>query len=309
MLSMQPENIRLERFARYSAYLKERFNSGMLAELQRLPQWVVWKAEFDREGKPKKAPYNPNARQAYASVKIPKSWGTLDTALTALATGKYSGIGFIVTPPFVFIDLDHAVAKETGQIIDPTARSIVEQINSYSEISPSRTGLHILAYGEMPRKGIHSAIEIYGQDRFTTITTDHIEGTPTTIEHRQIEVTALYQRYAPVLATPPVQNTRGGMEGSPQLHELPKEAEGDQVLQRLLSGDTTGYGSQSSADFVLILKLLHWTGDNIALTRHIFLSSPLGQREKATRPTGETTYVDMTINNVLRKRRNPPQKR
>ena len=66
---------------------------------------------------------------------------------------------------------------------------------------------------------------------------------------------------------------------------------------------------QSRADFVLIMKLLHWTGDNLDLTCEIFLSSPLGKRAKAVRPTGVTTYVDMTIYNALKKRRNPPQKR
>ena len=57
------------------------------------------------------------------------------------------------------------------------------------------------------------------------------------------------------------------------------------------------------------MKLLHWTGDNKALTRDLFLASPLGQRKKATRPTGETTYVDITIENVIKKRRNPPMRR
>ena len=93
------------------------------------------------------------------------------------------------------------------------------------------------------------------------------------------------------------------------LTELPPEAEHDAVLQRLLSGDIAGYKSPSNADFVLIMKLLHWTGDNVELTRSIFLASPLGQREKAQRKTGQTTYVDMTITNVLKKRRNPPMKR
>ena len=46
---------------------------------------------------------------------------------------------------------------------------------------PSGTGLHILSYGQLPGKGIHTAIEIYGQERFTTITTNHIAGTPPTI--------------------------------------------------------------------------------------------------------------------------------
>jgi primase-polymerase (primpol)-like protein len=50
-------------------------------------------------------------------------------------------------------------------------------------------------------------------------------------------------------------------------------------LQRLLRGDITGFGNDwSRADFVLVMKLLHWTGDNEALTRELFLSSPLGKR-------------------------------
>ncbi len=104
-----------------------------------------------------------------------------------------------------------------------------------------------------------------------------------------------------------IQNTRGGQAGLP-LTELPEEAEYDGVLQRLLRGDSTGYASQSSADFVLVLKLLHWTGDNVALTRQLFRESGL-YREKSERKTGSTTYLDVTIHNALKKRRNPPMKR
>src|SRR5205085_12031685 len=101
-----------------------------------------------------------------------------------------------------------------------------------------------------------------------------------------------------------------GVGSGSVLTELPPEAANDAKLQRLLAGDMSAYGNdQSRADFVLVMKLLHWTGDNISLTRDLFLQSPLGQRAKAERPTGEKTYVDMTIQNVLKKRRNPPQRR
>jgi primase-polymerase (primpol)-like protein len=138
------EQTRQERFTTYAAYLRERFQTGLLAELQSVPQWVVWRAELDREGKVKKAPYNPNVRNAYASVKIPKSWGTLEQALNALATGNYSGIGFMITPPLVFIDLDHSYDRTTGIITDPQAAEIVQSLNSYTEASPGN-GLHVLA--------------------------------------------------------------------------------------------------------------------------------------------------------------------
>ncbi len=67
---------------------------------------------------------------------------------------------------------------------------------TYTEASPGN-GLHVLVYGTLPGKNIHTAIELYGQDRFTTITTDHIPGTPTTIEQQQEAITALYNRFVP----------------------------------------------------------------------------------------------------------------
>ena len=309
-MNPEPEYTRHERFLQYAEALQERFAEGVLSELQDLPQWVVWRAEVE-DSKPKKVPYNPNYDdiQARASVKIPKSWGTLAEALTALQSGYYSGLGFMLTSPLVMIDLDHSYDRTTQTITDPQAAEIVQSLNSYTELSPSGTGLHILSYGQLPGKGIHTAIEMYGQDRFTTITTNHIPGTPTTIEQHQEAIDALYHRFAPAVTETTNQNTRGGVWSGNELTELPPEAEHDAVLQRLLSGDIAGYLSPSNADFVLIMKLLHWTGDNIDLTRSIFLASPLGQREKAKRKTGQTTYVDMTISNVLKKRRNPPMKR
>jgi primase-polymerase (primpol)-like protein len=107
----------------------------------------------------------------------------------------------------------------------------------------------------------------------------------------------------------PIFRTLVGGVGSGQLVELPPEAVNDAVLQRLLSSDITGYTSQSNADFVLVLKLLHWTGDNVALTRKLFLQSGLYREGKTERKTGVTTYIDMTIRNALKKRRNPPMKR
>jgi len=93
------------------------------------------------------------------------------------------------------------------------------------------------------------------------------------------------------------------------LTELPPEAGNDPVLQKLLAGDSAGYPSPSNADFVLVLKLLHWTGDNVDLTRKLFVESGLYREEKTERRTGQTTYLDMTINNARKKRRNPPQRR
>ena len=209
---MNPEQNRHERFIDYAELLRERFESGTLSELQELPQWVVWRAEVAGD-KVKKVPYNPHSHLARASVKIPKSWGTLTEALTALETGNYSGLGFMLTPPLVMVDLDNSYDRTTHTITDPQAAEIVQSLHSYTEASPGK-GLHVLAYGTLPGKGIHTAIEMYGQDRFTTITINHLAGTPTTIAHRQEAIATLYKRFA-LGAQSDHQNTRGG-EGAVQ---------------------------------------------------------------------------------------------
>ena len=95
--------------------LRERFAEGVLSELQDLPQWVVWRGELE-DGKQKKIPYNPNTtemqEQALKSLKVGEH---LLMSLTALETGNYSGLGFMLTPPLVMIDLDHSYDRATGQ--------------------------------------------------------------------------------------------------------------------------------------------------------------------------------------------------
>src|SRR6266849_5517822 len=111
---MQPEQSKKEHFTNYAVMLRERFYGGMLSQLQGVPQWVVWRSELE-DGKHKKVPYNPlYQRLTHASVKNPKSWGTVDQALNALETGNYSGLGFMITPPLVMVDLDNSFERATG---------------------------------------------------------------------------------------------------------------------------------------------------------------------------------------------------
>ncbi len=100
-----------------------------------------------------------------------------------------------------------------------------------------------------------------------------------------------------------------------RLSELPLEASTDTILQELLRGDMSRYGNDHhQADWVLLMKLLHWTGDDKSLAKSIFLSVLLSLRDKAQEPEGEgrrgnTNYVDRTIERILQKRRNPPMRR
>jgi hypothetical protein len=63
----------------------------VLQSFKTLTNGVYGEPELE-DGKPKKVPYNPiyDNLQARASVKIPKSWGTLTETLTALS--DWSGV-------------------------------------------------------------------------------------------------------------------------------------------------------------------------------------------------------------------------
>jgi primase-polymerase (primpol)-like protein len=173
--------------------------------------------------------------------------------------------------------------------------------------------LHIITEGRPKRGNFKTeALEMY-TNWFSTVTTRHIPGTPLTVSNQQEALTLLEDEFHPPVKTR-YQNT-GGVAGSPGLAELPPEAGSDTVLQELLRGDMGRYGNDHHrADWVLLMKLLHWTGDDIPLTKSLFLASPLGQREKAQDPErvgrrGTTNYLDRTIDRIIEKRQNPPMRR
>jgi len=333
---MKPEQ-RAEIVQFYQAYaqeLQESFQNGFLHELTRYPHFVVWKTQ-DIDGKPHKPPYSPIYHRL-ADTANPASWGTVDQALKALRTGSYNGIGFVFSnsDPYAGMDFDHCVG--TNRSINKRERDIIDVLSTHTHYSP-RDGVHTLFEIDKKHFPGHNRksgnVEFFKSNQYLTITPRLVANTPKTIEKRHVEASYVYlslfppepgqdrntkgddaatELWTPAASTltPVSKHTEhGGAAGSSGLRELPPEAANDPELQRLLRGDTTGYASPSNADFVLALKLLHWTGDNEALTRKLFLQSGLYREGKTERKTGATTYIDLTIRNAIRKRRNPPMRR
>src|SRR6266446_5842473 len=71
---------------------------GIPAEMQFERRWIVWRLDWraDRRGGGKwtKTPYQPSGRNA--SSTDPSTWSNFADALTAYATGEFSGIGFVL---------------------------------------------------------------------------------------------------------------------------------------------------------------------------------------------------------------------
>lgn len=106
-------------------------------ELRQLPFFVV------RKGK---LPYNPRTGKL-ARTNQPDTWCSFEEAVEAVSSGAYDGIGIVIPKDsgLAAIDLDTVRDPDTGWI-DPIAREIIERCGSYTEVSMSGYGFHILGH-------------------------------------------------------------------------------------------------------------------------------------------------------------------
>jgi putative DNA primase/helicase len=169
------------------------YPSAIPPELRERPQWVCWQLET-RNGKLTKVPYSINGD--YARVNAPTTWASFDEVL---ADGRPIGYVFSADDPYTGIDLDQCRDPATGKATS-WAWDIMKSLDSYTELSPSGTGAHIIVRAQLT--GTHhrrEGVELYDRGRYFTMTGHHVAGTPTTIEARQREVNALIARIWPEL--------------------------------------------------------------------------------------------------------------
>ena len=158
-------------------------------ELKALRQWVVWRSIITTDPKTgetrvTKPPFNCHAPQYPASVKDPSGWGTFEDAVQCLTKNPslVSGIGFVFTDNDDFFGIDIDDEAKVKEEYLPVRKQIVGQlmkVDSYMELSPSGTGIHIISRGKLPgagRRNTKLQLEVYCAQRFFTMTGNVIEG-------------------------------------------------------------------------------------------------------------------------------------
>jgi putative DNA primase/helicase len=263
-----------------------------------LSQWVCWRAEL-REGKATKVPYSPESGSR-ARSDDPATWGTLTEAKRAAREGDYDGIGFVFTEsdPFCGVDLDACVDPKTGEIAS-WASEIVRELDSYTEFSPTGTGVHVLLRAKLPSGGNRRArIEMYDRGRFFTVTGRRLHGTSHVVEERQEQLSALHER----LISPRERDVPGrqgkvapdnGLDDDEVLRKAASAANGTRFAA-LWAGDRSGYTSDSEADLALCSMLAFWVGPDEARISSLFSRSGL-MREKWDRED----YRQRTISRAI----------
>ncbi len=274
------------------------------AELRGCAQWVGWAWQWvdPRWTKVLRRATDP-ARNA--STTDPDTWGTFAEAMDAYRRGRVDGVGFVFTAedPYLGIDLDKCRDAQTGALA-PWAREILTALDSYSEISPSGTGLHVIVRAAKPagrcRKG---ALELYDQGRYFCTTGWRLDGWPATVEDRQAAVEALY---AATFGDPQAEKMAMGHGhlrpptlDDAQLLKLAFSAKNGAKVAALWAGDTSGHGGDhSAADLALLAALRFYTGDDPARLDALFRQSGL-MRDKWDERRGAQTYGERTLAKAL----------
>jgi len=264
-------------------------------ELKGYPQWVAWRYE-ERDRKRTKVPYNAKSGQR-ASSTDPNTWSTFGAAAAVVA--KYAGLGFVLTAkdPFVGIDLDHCRNAETGAV-EPWAQQIIDNVASYTEVTPSKTGIRIFVRGSLPPGGRKRGnVEMYSTARYLTVTGDHLLGTPTTVEERTAEIAALHTRIFPN-SNPSTSGRRPVIPvdlADAELIERAHRTAKGKKFARLWAGRIEE-ASHSEADLALCRMLAFWTGRDPARMDWLFRSSGLFRPKWDERHAANgSTYGQLTI--------------
>jgi len=151
------------------------------AALKSYDQWVLWKY-IDRDGERSKCLFQVNGRPA--KTNDPDTWTAFVEAEQMSKRGGWEGIGFVFSDedPFCGIDLDACLDPATNKV-HPWAMKWIRKFDSYTEVSPSGTGVKIFCRASNPRGsgkkkdlngdpigGKTPGVEIYDKLRFFCVT-------------------------------------------------------------------------------------------------------------------------------------------
>jgi primase-polymerase (primpol)-like protein len=200
---------------------------------------------------------------------------------------------------------------------DPAVMRIVDVMESYTERSPSKSGLHILCAVDQctlsqlegfrnENKG--EGFEFYWRDRYFTYTGDVLLEAP--VEVRDEEVLAFCSRYIP-RRTDITRSSRSALINRAVRRRAawePKPGHSDaevlglcsrydgKKISALIAGQyqQAGYVSQSEADLALATRLLYWSGGDMEQADRLFRGTGL-MRQKWDERHGAATYGQMTL--------------
>lgn len=266
------------------------------AELKERNQWVVWRYE-ERGEKRTKAPYQARFGEVAAKSDDPGTWRPFAAAVRHAR--RFDGIGYVLAAddPYCGIDLDGGWSPEEGEL-EEWAAEWVGKLSSYTEITPSGKGLHVIVRAALPEGKGHKGprVEMYDRGRYFTMTGNVL---CPRIEDRQAAVeamvAALFPAKQPIVKPSPSPTVTA--DDRAVIDKVRKTAKWDSLWR----GDWSGYPSQSEADLALAGRIAFFAGPDAARIADLFRQSGL-YREKWDSPhhgTSGSTYGADTVQACL----------
>lgn len=251
------------------------------AELKALPQWILWRFE-ERGGKKTKVPYQPDGEMAQANNR--RTWSTFATAVKFYMNNEYDGIGFVFSRQdnYIGIDIDKCVVEEKTNTF---AAEIIDTLDSYTEFSPSGTGIHIIIKGSLPqsvmgtgRKNVKHGLEIYSYGRYFTFTGNR-ENSNDVVYDRTDELAEVFEKY---FDDSDIQGRVNLAEfekdeikhSNEQLWQMMFRSKNGDEIRSLYNGNLIN-DDHSASDLALCNHLAFWTGKSATRMDTMFRESSL----------------------------------
>jgi hypothetical protein len=278
-------------------------------ELQQLDQWVVATGAVD--------PQSPASATKSRSIRAQERKGRPHRparhgapSAEAQACG-YPLVGFVLSKedPYCIIDLDDPRVDSDGQpfpddIVAKYVQSherILEGFQSYSEMSQSGNGVHIVCRGSIPHGVRRGKVEIYSDLRYMICTGNIFRPLP--IIDCQDQLMALYHAMNAEQPTTALVQVDGHM-GDEEVFNMASNAANAAKFMLLWGGNWRNTGewqSQSEADFALLSMLAFYTKDN-AQVRRLFRWSGM-VRPKSQE--GVDGYLNIALSKIRAKEAPP----
>lgn len=281
--------------------------SAIPQELKDYKNWVCWQAYPDPKSHSgiSKKPVNPKTG-GLAQSNNPDTWSDFETAVRQ--SGKYSGIGFMFSnSPFFGVDLDdmpNDIEDYQNGGADNIISEFVNTLQSYTEFSQSKTGVHIICKGTLPEgrrkaKNDSGGFEMYENGRFFVVTGNYCS------EYGYINdctesVKPLHSKYLGKTAEPKPnrQNITVNLNSVDDIVRAACSAKNGSLFKALYSGDFSAYSSQNEADMAFCNMLAFWCGCDAEKMDAIFRQSGL-MRDKWDRKQSGTTYGVITLQKAI----------
>ena len=237
-------------------------------ELRKSGLFCLWKYE-NRNGLLTKVPYSINGSMAKSNDR-----NTFTSFTFALANlNKFDGLGLGLFDDIGGIDIDHCINEEG--MMSELATDIMNHLNTYAELSPSKTGIHLyfrIKHGydteKYYQKNSANGLEIYLANqtkRFLTLTGDCISAS-TELAHIE-DLNYILNKY--------MKRENNALKQAISTPNIAIWCANDPKLKNLWNGKAPGRGSnENELDLSLCCKLAYYVEGDFDKVNELFMKSP-----------------------------------